>query len=270
MNPKVSCLMVTRGTADRFEMIKRSVHCYLTQTYPNRELVLVPDLPPESDLNALSSYLDSLSRPDIRCVVPPRKLSLGALRNLSVQSAQGSLICQWDDDDIFHSRRLDAQVQALQSDGADAVYLREVFHFFSQTREMFWTDWGLTKLTCHPATLLAEKGKMAVYPEVGDESSRGEDTLVLRKLQSAGRTRVLSAPASLYVYVFHGTNTMQYEHHRFLAIRFSVSLSRFRSEFGSFSEEFSCLDLGAQPIMVFAKGQVAGIWSPQTQTLAYR
>jgi glycosyltransferase involved in cell wall biosynthesis len=267
MKRRISCLMVTLGTAERLELIKRSIHGYLTQTYPDRELVLVPDLPPESDLDALRSYLDSLSRPDIRCVVPPRKMSLGALRNLSVESAQGSLVCQWDDDDIFHSRRLEAQAQALQANDAAAVYMGEILHFFSPTREMFWTDWSRTILRCHPATLLAEKDKMATYPESGDESARGEDTFVLKKIRSVHPTHYLSGPASLYVYVFHSGNTMAYKHHRFIATTLAVSLARCRAEFAALAKDLASLDLGSQPITVCASEQIAGIWSPQTQTM---
>ena len=145
-----------------------------------------------------------------------------------------------------------------------------VLHFFSPTREMFWTDWTRTILRCHPATLLAEKDKMATYPESGDESARGEDTFVLRKIRSVYPTHYLSGPASLYVYVFHSGNTMAYTHHRFIATRLSVSLSRFRAEFASLTKDLASLDLGRQPITVFASGQIAGIWSPQTQTLDFK
>ena len=48
-------------------------------------------------------------------------LSLGELRNRSVELAQGHLVCQWDDDDRSHPMRLSVQVAALIEADAQPV-----------------------------------------------------------------------------------------------------------------------------------------------------
>jgi glycosyltransferase involved in cell wall biosynthesis len=108
--PLVSCLMVSRGDAfpARF-----AIDCYRTQTYPNRELVIVCDRPNSE----LSSLVSALGDPSIKYTETPRMV-LGDLRNASVAAASGAVLCQWDDDDLFHPHRLSCQVKALFNSGA--------------------------------------------------------------------------------------------------------------------------------------------------------
>ncbi|RKZ53629.1 MAG: hypothetical protein DRQ99_31665, partial [Candidatus Parabeggiatoa sp. nov. 3] len=51
--PLVSCLMVTCG---RFEMAKRSIHCFCKQTYPNKELVIIDN----DDTDSLANWVKTL------------------------------------------------------------------------------------------------------------------------------------------------------------------------------------------------------------------
>ncbi|MCC8197454.1 MAG: glycosyltransferase family 2 protein [Tannerellaceae bacterium] len=44
---------------------------------------------------------------------PRKKLTLGELRNLCVQNADGKYICQWDDDDWYSEDRLQIQMEYI-------------------------------------------------------------------------------------------------------------------------------------------------------------
>jgi glycosyltransferase involved in cell wall biosynthesis len=92
-------------------------------------------------------HVANLGRSDIRLVPVAEKRPLGALRNISVDRANGPLLCQWDDDDLHHETRLEYQVSELLARRAGAVYLKN-------TLQIYWLGWGDTKLRGHPATLL--------------------------------------------------------------------------------------------------------------------
>src|SRR5262245_50450534 len=98
--PKVSCVMVT---ANRKALCRRAVRCFERQSYPNRELVVVDD--GEQDL---SEVLYSLSDRHViyRRISPSADNVLGRLRNLALETATGTVIAQWDDDDWYHPERL--------------------------------------------------------------------------------------------------------------------------------------------------------------------
>ena len=105
--PLVSCLMVSRG--DR-PAVAQAIACYRAQTYANRELVILCDQPG----NLIEPLLAGLDDPTIRYHFVDRA-PLGTLRNRAVAHARGELLCQWDDDDLCHPRRIDVQVAALQA-----------------------------------------------------------------------------------------------------------------------------------------------------------
>ena len=115
--PLVSCLMVTRGKLfpSRF-----AAEWFQRQTYANRELVLICDAPGTE----IERHCRELNDPRIRIAYPAAPASsLGALRNLSLRAAQGEWICQWDDDDLYHPRRLELGMAVCQSMQADALFL---------------------------------------------------------------------------------------------------------------------------------------------------
>lgn len=102
-------------------MLRRAVSCFLTQSYPNRELLVVY----EADDPATRDYLSALNQPAIRSVevgVSP-KLSLGALRNISIQSSRGHFVAQWDEDDWYGPTRLADQIDAIRQSGLQGCVL---------------------------------------------------------------------------------------------------------------------------------------------------
>jgi glycosyltransferase involved in cell wall biosynthesis len=217
--PSVACLMVTRR---RLAETVHSVASYVAQDYPAKSLVVVAD--GESEGAELAQYIREHDVPHARVVaVPGGSRSLGALRNLAVDTAQSDYVCQWDDDDIYHSCRLSVQLAFLrQAPMAAACFMADQLHFFTSSRSVYWCDWSRPRASdgwprAIPNTLLCERVRMPRYPEEGPMSSRSEDLYVMNELISHRAAVRLRGRAPMYVYVAHGTNTWEPLHHRRIA-----------------------------------------------------
>lgn len=98
-----------------------AIRCYESQTYPNRELVLV----------------------DGR-----QFATIGETRNCGNDTATGDIIAHFDDDDWSHPNRIAEQVALLQSSGADAVgynealFWREGRLIYDRVADESYTDSG--------------------------------------------------------------------------------------------------------------------------------
>lgn len=221
--PKISCLLVTAG--GRFEYFKQSVRCYLDQTYPNTELLILNEGPKEYQ-QQISEHVEKLNRPDIRPVFLNGDYTLGALRNISIGLAEGDLFCQWDDDDFNMPNRLAVQFSYLRHrPHLRAVYLSDQLHYYFPTRELYWEDWkmylssGLLRYSLIPGTILAwKKGLEGRYPSSGTQCKTGEDTVFSNYLLSKHvNIEVLSGFGNLQIYSFHGKNVFDLEHHTVLS-----------------------------------------------------
>jgi glycosyltransferase involved in cell wall biosynthesis len=218
--------MVTRPNAKRLSLVKRSIACYLRQTHARRELVIALDDGLEIDKAAIEAYVAILCRKDIRVIRAEGKPTLGRLRNFAIENARGNLAAVWDDDDIYHPRRLELQVQALRDSGAIATFLSDVLHLFVGTRQLFWTNYRNTVQKCLPGTGLFLRGVTSRYPESGPNSDRGEDTDFCLRLLEEGSVHFVDDAARLYMYVNHSGNTSGDDHHHMLARSLGVSRGR--------------------------------------------
>jgi UDP:flavonoid glycosyltransferase YjiC (YdhE family) len=194
--PLVSCLMVTRGWR---EPARWSVDCFRSQTYSNRELVVVTSNA-DGDLRA---HLDELRDPRIRFAdVAPHGASLGALRNLAVAHARGEILCTWDDDDLFGADRLAASVTALLTSGAAAAFLERVTMWWPARQEL-----TVSLRHAWENTMVAHRAVVPRYPDL----PRAEDTEVAARIAAANPVVLLDDP-NLFVYVVTGNNTWGPEH----------------------------------------------------------
>lgn len=194
--PLVSCLMVTRG---KLFPARLAIACFQYQTYENRELIIVVDDP----TCELIPYVTCLNDDRIRLVlVSAGARTLGELRNISVASARGEYVCQWDDDDLYAPERIQTQLAALLSTQASACVLRR------------WTLWwpeanrlAISGARLWEGSILALRHVMPSYPAL----RRGEDTEMMASLTQRERVLSLEAP-DLYVYIHHGNNTFNEQH----------------------------------------------------------
>jgi glycosyltransferase involved in cell wall biosynthesis len=195
----ISCLCVTRLRVDK---LRRAITCFQRQTHQQRELVVLY----ESDDWATRDYLASVNEPAMRVLEVPHlpKQSLGALRNLAMQAAQGHYIAQWDDDDWHGPTRLSEQLQAIRETGQDACALMRWVLYDELTRLAY-----LSGPRAWEGSLLAIREGLLPYADL----AKGEDTPVLEQLMARDKLVGLDEP-HLYIYTYHGANAWSRAHWR--------------------------------------------------------
>ena len=215
--PKISCATVTTGRLDK---LHTSVRCYVQQTYPVKELVIVSQ--GDKEVNAqIRDFVYQLGRKDIFFIEAPECLSLGAMRNLSVELTTGSIVCQWDDDDICHPQRLQLQYSKMQGEVGDVVLLSSFLKYFCNTNDLYYCDWSQDEERTHRylcGTVMFQKRIFhdcgnRLYPEDGAQSIVEEDLNALERMSLHGKIVGLHDQGHCYVYVYHGANTYDLEHH---------------------------------------------------------
>ena len=193
--PLVSCLMVTRGDV---RLITFSLLCFTRQDYSRRELLIVTD----NVTPALRALVLLNGGHTVRLIEAPAGLTLGDLRNFAAARANGDVICQWDDDDLYDPSRLTDSVNALLSSKSAAVFLNR------------WTMWWparrllvISRERIWEGTICVWRHHHGVYPAL----KQAEDTQYVRNLRRRAQVSLLDAP-QLYCYVVTGQNTWDTAH----------------------------------------------------------
>jgi glycosyltransferase involved in cell wall biosynthesis len=224
--PLVSCLMTTY---DRLSLAKHAIHSFAAQTYPEKELIVVTD--GEARFRrALERHAAALGLARVRFVYAgPERLTLGRLRNISVEAAMGEIVCQWDDDDYSHPQRLKLQADELIRTDAGACFFTDHLQFIEEQSALCWVDWTLGETAIGaeqlaPGTMMMRRDLRFRYPEDGPYARMGEDSVLLDSLCRATNVAHLRGAGHLYLYQYHGRNAFPREHHyRLSACRTAVA-----------------------------------------------
>jgi len=213
-------------TYNRFEQFKRSFGCYCKQSHPDKELVIVSHGDSEYQ-KRVAQHITESGRTDVRFVRLKTRRPTGALRNIAIQEASGDIVCQWDDDDLYHQDRVQIQLAALLHAEADGSYLLDHLHYFTDTRRMFWCDWTRSRREFgSPNTLMAVKTCLPSYDE---RLYLNEDSQLQGLLYSAGvRMALLRGFGYSYVYTCHSANICTRFHHEQIARMFGAEAETIR------------------------------------------
>jgi glycosyltransferase involved in cell wall biosynthesis len=184
-------------------MIKRVIACFKSQTYPNKELILVYE---DKDKH-IQRYARKIRDRRIRILEIPAspKSSLGELRNISIRSARGEYFCQWDADDWYHNRRLELQMDHIATMHKPVCMLTYWIMFDTITKKAF-----LSYKRIWEGTILCRKSLIndtVRYPSL----RKKEDFYFVAELVKSNVVFPVDFP-HLYIYVYHGGNTYQYQH----------------------------------------------------------
>jgi glycosyltransferase involved in cell wall biosynthesis len=198
--PLVSCVMIT---ANRGQLVRRSVQCFSSQTYKNKELVVIDD-----GTEDLEPILQELAPGQFKYLRLQKKdgQNLGFLRNVGLDEATGAYIAQWDDDDWYHPDRLSIQIAALES-GYDACCLQATLMHLNVDPYLNHPYVGVLPNGV-PGTIVHRNDPEARYPL----EPRGEDTTFL-DFWMQRRYHILPVHYShLFIRCFHGNNTWEQVH----------------------------------------------------------
>ncbi len=101
--PKVSALMVTGKNPERYPLARVSLGCFFDQTWANKELVII---------NHGTEKVCSVADPRVKEVFVEKGpgVTLGDMRNWSIENATGDWCMTWDDDDWHHPTRMQNQM----------------------------------------------------------------------------------------------------------------------------------------------------------------
>lgn len=91
--------------------MRRAVACFAEQTYPKRELLIVPEQ--WRDVEEYGEPQWQTSGVDVLALGSSVNRCVGSKRNAGCTQALGDLIAVWDDDDYSAPRRLEQQVEEL-------------------------------------------------------------------------------------------------------------------------------------------------------------
>jgi glycosyltransferase involved in cell wall biosynthesis len=112
MDELVSCIM---ATGNRNMFFPYALRCYLSQTYRNRELIVVDD--GEDPVGSLCAGLEG-----VKYVRLDKKTPTGTKLNLGIDSSNGTILQKLDDDDYYRPDFLETSAGRLQSCAApDAI-----------------------------------------------------------------------------------------------------------------------------------------------------
>ena len=218
--PLVSCIMPTRG---RRGFALQAARYFLAQDYPNRELVVVEDGPPQ-----LAAVLPDDPRIRLVPAAPPPRLrpnppsppsglradrpaSIGALRNVGVAAAAGDLVVLWDDDDWHGPTRISDQLAPLLTGAADMTGLAGVPWF----EPAGWRCWQVSSTT--EQTLLrcgvyggtvAFRRALWEHAPFPDRSLAEDAEFLDRAVRGGARLHRIDGRGR-YVYVRHDGNSWQ-------------------------------------------------------------
>jgi len=192
-------------------MLRRTLECFEAQTYSQKELVLVHDLPFCEESQALIDQAQSdarrLRRNPLQVIFVKDLPALGALRNIGVSRAKGEYVAQFDDDDWHAPTRIEVQVKKLipyRKKIKGCVLLR--WMVYDETLKIGY----LGERRLWEGSLLCERETLIKTPYA--EISKYEDTPVLEELHALGVLIGIEDQPNLYCYCYHGKNTWDRSH----------------------------------------------------------
>jgi len=200
--PLVSCICLTHNKID---LLERSVHCFLDQTYSNKELIVAFT----ADNRTAADLVAQISSLSIKSVIfsTEKKMTLGEKRNLAIRHANGYYCCNWDDDDWHDKKRIQTQLEHLRGTKYKASVLSKILLYDGATGDSYLsaTRWGWEQ------TLFCEKALLENADWQYQHLDRGEDSPLIYKLKQHDLLVSIPLP-ELYIYVYHSNNVFHRNH----------------------------------------------------------
>lgn len=167
----VSCVMPTRS---RPAFAAEALNCYLSQTYQDRELIILDDADSPS-------FPDGVELDGVLYGRMANRLVIGAKRNVAVSRSHGELVCHWDDDDYSAPGRIADQVARLGS------YQITGYHSMRFTDGVKWWQFSGSSEDYALGTSLLYRREYWEANPFQSERSCGEDMHFIHPARCSGR-----------------------------------------------------------------------------------
>lgn len=132
--PTISCISIIDGIAE--SDLRASVVDFARQTYRTRELILVSASAGDSLARSVE-VLSPIAGTSVRGVAG-RCLPDGL--NAAIQSASGSVVCQWDARRRHHSSRLAVQFDEMTLGYSSLIRISGSLVYVPERHEIYWVD----------------------------------------------------------------------------------------------------------------------------------
>ncbi|MCR5294083.1 MAG: glycosyltransferase [Lachnospiraceae bacterium] len=186
-------------TYHRNDTLRKAVSSALAQTYPNIELVVVDDNPPESAWRTATQEIlaEFAGDPRLRVVENEKNLGGALSRNAGILASSNEYIAFLDDDDEYMPERVERQLPvflksnneklALVFCDAEMTFGRDVFMCYSRPRYKGCCLFEAMRDNCLAATSqwMVKKSALLKVGMFSNVSSKQDSTLIL-KLLAAG------------------------------------------------------------------------------------
>jgi Methyltransferase domain/Glycosyl transferase family 2 len=191
--PLISCIM---PTYDRRRFVPRAIAQFQNQDYPSKELIIVDD--------GTDSIADLVpDDPRVRLIRPPRRLSVGAKRNIACENSAGEFIAHWDDDDWHAPHRLSCQARRLLNSHASICGLKDLLFLDIRTIKAWKYNYPANQRPWLSGNSLLYRKEYWSAHRFSDINV-GEDS---RFVWTADAQRLLAvADTDIHVALIHGAN----------------------------------------------------------------
>src|SRR5882762_7380951 len=169
--PLISCICLSYK---RPMFLRSAINSFLSQTYPNKQLVIIGHKGDSGTASLVKSFDNKL----IKYFNAPRR-SIGELRNFAILKSKGEYFCQWDDDDWYHKDRIKIQMAEIIKTGKLASVLAYWIMFNKVTDEGYMSPPLMWAGTILCSKKIFQGGIR--YPKLG----KNEDTEFMIKLYRA-------------------------------------------------------------------------------------
>lgn len=200
-DPIIYCLMITGKDDSRIKLARKAVNNFNMQTYPNKKLVILN----HSNIHVLQdkTSLNPKGIHEFNIEKERRKLSLGAMRNISLELvAHDALWTTWDDDDWRAPTYLSTMYNELRATGSVCVALGSR-HEFNVNNNYAWKS----QLKSGFPIVLAKFDRRVIY----QDKDTLEDTNIIKDYAThVGKVTVIHPTDIMYVRTVHMNNTSPY------------------------------------------------------------
>ena len=184
-------------TYNRRQFVPQAIKYFLEQDYPSKELVIVDD--------GTDNIKDLIPNdPQIICIQLQRKTSIGAKRNLAIESSNANIILHWDDDDWQARYRISYQVEQLLLNNAEICGNDKLLFYDLQNKQLWRYQYPAQKRKWLAGGSLCYL-KSFWQKHKFDDISYGEDTRFVwkRPLENA----IIHPDYKYYIAMIHSGNT---------------------------------------------------------------